>query len=69
MGIEPAPTYLMRTKGHNLIAQSLAELAELIECAYDDEDHVELLVAYYPAERPLQQGDLDDVIASLRTNC
>jgi hypothetical protein len=65
MGSQTPSTYLMRAGGQNLLAESLAELAELIECAYDNDDHVELLLAYYPDARPLQRSDLDDVIAAL----
>ena len=61
-----AALYLLRAGGQNLLAESLAELAELIECAYDNDDHIELLLAHYPTSRPLQRSDLDDLIAALQ---
>jgi hypothetical protein len=62
---ERAPVYVLRARGQNLIAESLAELAELIECAHDNQDKVELLLAYYPSGRRLALADLEDLVAAL----
>jgi hypothetical protein len=62
---ERAPVYVLRARGQNLIAESLSELAELIECAHDNQDQVELLLAYYPSGRRLALADLEDLVAAL----
>ncbi len=50
------PVYVMRAAGEMLVAPSVAELAELIECACEAGDELELLHAYF-SQDPLPTSE------------
>lgn len=62
------PVYLMRAGGATLAAVSLAELCELIECAHDARDAIELVHAYYGASPSLDLPELDRIVELLASS-
>jgi hypothetical protein len=59
------PLYLLRAGGAPLIAFSLGELLELLDCAARAGDEVDLVHVYYGAGDELGYADLTRIISIL----
>jgi hypothetical protein len=58
-------TYALHLRRHVLVAESIAELAELVGCALEADDEILLVRARQPRPRPLTPFELETVIRRL----
>jgi hypothetical protein len=58
-------TYVLHLPAHVLVAESIGELGELVECAIEANDDILLVRARQPRARPLTPVELEALIVYL----